>query len=121
LFIGVERQLVPGYATAAEAIKPTLAMVASTLLEAAIWVFSLGLFLSFGIGVVLLGFGAIRTSAVRHWIGWLGVIAGILMFCFLLSTFPDILQYIGIIAFILVLIWTVAMGVSLLRLREPAT
>jgi len=120
LFVGVERQLVPSYAAASEAIKPTLAVVASTLLEAAIWVFSLGLFLSFGIGAILFGFGTLRTSVVRHWIGWLGVIAGILMVCFFLGLLSDILKYIGMVAFILILIWTAAMGVSLLRLRESA-
>jgi hypothetical protein len=118
LFIGVEHQLVLGYAAATEAMKPTLAVVASALQEAALWAFLLGFFLSFGIGAVLFGFGALRTSAVRHWIGWLGVIAGVLMICFFLGLISDILENIGRVAFILILIWTAAMGVSLLRLRE---
>jgi hypothetical protein len=118
LFIGIEHQLVPSYATAAEAMKPTLAVMASTLQEAAIWTFSLGLFLSFGIGAILFGFGALSTSVVRHWIGWLGIFAGILMVCFFLSALSDILKNIGGIALFLVLIWTIAMGVSLLRLRD---
>ena len=120
LFLGMEGQLMPGYAAAGEAMKPPLAVVASTLLETALAGFSLGFFLSFGIGAVLFSIGALGTSVIRHWIGWLGVVAGVLMVCFFLTIFWDVLEYIGVVAFILVLVWTLAMGVSLLRLRESA-
>jgi hypothetical protein len=120
LFWGIERQLVSSYAAAGEAMKPTLEMVASTLMEAALSGFSFGFFLSFGIGAVLFSLGTLRTSVIRRWIGWLGVVAGVLMVCFLLATLSDVLSYIGLVAFVLVLVWTAAMGVSLLRLRESA-
>lgn len=120
LFLGIERQLVPSYAAAGGAMKPTLEVVASTLLESATWGFGLGFFISFGIGTVLFSIGVLRTSVIRRWIGWLGVVAGILMVCLLLATLSDVLDYIAVVALVLVLVWTAAMGVSLLRLREAA-
>jgi len=70
------------------------------------------------IGILLFSFAILRTSVVPKWIGWLGVIA-VLGFCllallplvfsmatpwFLNNGFP---------------VWSVAMGVVLLRLKEP--
>ena len=77
-----------------------------------------GAVLIFFIGVLLFSFAILRTSVVPKWTGWLGVIAG-LGFClmallplvfsmatpwFLATVFP---------------VWLLAMGVVLLRLKEP--
>ncbi len=77
-----------------------------------------GAVLIFFIGVLLFSFAILRTSVVPKWTGWLGVIAT-LGFClqallplvfsmatpwFLNNGFP---------------VWSVAMGVVLLRLKEP--
>ena len=78
---------------------------------------SVGTVLSF-IGVLLFSFAILRTSLVPKWIGWLGMIA-VLGFCLLVllplvfsMATPWFLLYVfGV--------WQVAMGVVLLRLKEP--
>jgi len=78
---------------------------------------SVGTVLSF-IGVLLFSFAVLRTSLVPKWIGWLGMIA-VLGFCLLVllplvfsMATPWFLLYVfGV--------WLVAMGVVLLRLKEP--
>jgi hypothetical protein len=78
---------------------------------------SVGTVLTF-IGVLLFSFAVLRTSLVPKWIGWLGMIA-VLGFCLLVllplvfsMATPWFLLYVfGV--------WLVAMGVVLLRLKEP--
>ena len=74
--------------------------------------------LVFFIGVLLFSFAILRTSVVPKWIGWLGVIA-VLGFC-LMALLPLVFSmatpwFLGWIF----LMWMVAMGVVLLRLKEP--
>ncbi len=74
--------------------------------------------LVFFIGVLLFSFAILRTSVVPKWIGWLGVIA-VLGFC-LMALAPLVFSmatpwFLGWIF----LVWMVAMGVVLLRLKEP--
>jgi len=78
---------------------------------------SVGTVLSF-IGVLLFSFAVLRTSLVPKWIGWLGMIA-VLGFCLLVllplvfsMATPWFLSRVF-------LVWLVAMGVVLLRLKEP--
>ena len=74
--------------------------------------------LVFFIGVPLFSFAILRTSVVPKWIGWLGVIAALgfylqalLPLVFSMAT-PWFLSWVF-------LVWLVAMGVVLLRLKEP--
>ena len=77
-----------------------------------------GAVLVFFIGVPLFSFAILRTSVVPKWIGWLGVIAALgfylqalLPLVFSMAT-PWFLSRVF-------LVWLVAMGVVLLRLKEP--
>ena len=77
-----------------------------------------GAVLIFFIGVLLFSFAILRTSVVPKWIGWLGVIA-VLGFC-LMALLPLVFSmatpwFLGTVF----LVWLVAMGVVLLRLKEP--
>jgi hypothetical protein len=97
--------------------------MAKVLLETTLWADSIGLFLSLGIGVLLVSVGILRTTVIGHWIGWIGVIIGGLVtitnplypvFGFSSSFFTIVYS----IAFILTFPWFAIMGVFLLRYRE---
>ena len=77
-----------------------------------------GAVLIFFIGVLLFSFAILRTSVVPKWTGWLGVIAA-LGFC-LMALLPLVFSMATpwFLARIF-LVWMVAMGVVLLRLKEP--
>jgi len=70
------------------------------------------------IGVLLFSFAILRTSVVPKWIGWLGVIA-VLGFC--LQALLPLVFSMATPWFLtnVFLVWLVAMGVVLLRLKEP--
>ncbi len=77
-----------------------------------------GAVLVFFIGVPLFSFAILRTSVVPKWTGWLGVIAT-LGFC-LMALLPLVFSM-ATPWFLsrVFLVWLVAMGVVLLRLKEP--
>jgi len=117
--LGIVLQLALGYAETSETVRPALAVVGRTLVEPDLWAGSLGVFLG-SIGVLLFGIGVVRTSVIRHWIGWLGVVAGVLSAFSILAYTADVFVFITVAGWFLILVRTVAMAVSLLRLREPA-
>ncbi len=123
--LGIVRQLASDYADAGFSDRPVLAVMAKTLLETTVWADSIGLFLSLGIGVLLVNIGVLRTNVIGHWLGWVGVVIGGLV----ASTNPlyPILGFSSLlftvvysVAFILTLVWFAVMGVFLLRQREAA-
>jgi len=123
--LGLVRQLASGYAEAGFSDRPALEVMAKTLLETANWADSVGLFLSLGIGVVLFSIGILRTNVIGHWLGWVGVVIGVLgAITFpldpLLGTSSLFFTIVLSVAFILNLVWFLIMGVFLLRLREAA-
>ena len=104
ILLGIAYELVPGIT---DALRQTGWLVAGV-----------GAVLVFIIGVLLFSFAILRTSVVPKWIGWLGVIA-VLGFC-LMALLPLVFSmatpwFLGWIF----LVWMVAMGVVLLRLKEP--
>jgi len=77
-----------------------------------------GVVLVFFIGVLLFSITILRTSVLPKWTGWLGVIA-VLGFC-LMALLPLVFSmatpwFLGGVY----LVWLVAMGVVLLRLKQP--
>ena len=70
------------------------------------------------IGVLLFSFAILRTSVVPKWIGWLGLIV-VLGFC--LQALLPLVFSMATPWFLtnVFLVWLVAMGVVLLRLKEP--
>ncbi|MCZ6478123.1 MAG: hypothetical protein O6851_07410, partial [Gemmatimonadetes bacterium] len=79
--------------------------------------------LIFGIGVLLFSFAILQTSVVPKWIGWLGLIVvavNVALLTFLSGVFHIIRPpWLWPVATGTNLLWVVAMGVVLLRLREP--
>ncbi len=73
-----------------------------------------------GVGVPLFSFVILRTSVMPKWIGWLGlivVVANVALVMILLDVFENIRP--PWFLFRGFLVWLVAMGVVLLRLKEP--
>ena len=104
ILLGIAYELVPG--------------ITDALRQTGWLVTGVGAVLVFIIGVLLFSFAILRTSVVPKWIGWLGVIAA-LGFC-LMALLPLVFSmatpwFLGWIF----LVWLVAMGVVLLRLKEP--
>ena len=122
--LGILGQLTAGYAEASINIRPALEVVAKTLLETANWAFILGLFLTFGIGVVLFSIGVLRTKVISHWLGWIGVVIGVLYVIvnILFPVFPtsSVFFVIAIVGVTPIFVWFIIIGVFLLRLREAA-
>ena len=103
ILLGIAYELVPGIS---DALRQTGWLVAG------------GAVLVFIIGVLLFSFAILRTSVVPKWTGWLGVIT-VLGFC-LMALLPLVFSmatpwFLGGVF----LVWLVAMGVVLLRLKEP--
>jgi len=123
--LGIVRQLASGYAEAGSSSRPALEVMAKALLETTVWADSIGLFLSLGIGVVLVSIGVLRTNVIGHWLGWVGVVIGVLE-----AITNPLYPVLGIsslfftivysVAFIITLVWFLIMGVFLLRLPEAA-
>ena len=104
ILLGIAYELVPGIT---DALRQTGWLVAGV-----------GAVLVFFIGVLLFSFAILRTSVVPKWIGWLGVIT-VLGFC-LMALLPLVFSmatpwFLGGVF----LVWLVAMGLVLLRLKEP--
>lgn len=123
--LGIVLQLAPGYAEAGVSDKPALEVMAKALLETTVWADSIGLFLSLGIGVVLVSIGVLRTNVLGHWLGWIGVVIGGLVAITnplypILGNTSMFFTIVYSVAFILTLAWFVIMGMFLLRQREAA-
>ncbi len=104
ILLGIAYELVPGIT---DALRQTGWLVAGV---GAVFVFI--------IGVLLFSNAILMTSVVPKWTGWLGVIAA-LGFC-LMAMLPRVFSmatpwFLGGVY----LVWLVAMGVALLRLKEP--
>ena len=104
ILLGIAYELVPGIS---DALRQTGWLVAGV-----------GGVLVFIIGVLLFSFAILRTSVVPKWTGWLGVIT-VLGFCWM--ALAPLVFSMATPWFLtrVFLVWLVAMGVVLLRLKEP--
>jgi len=110
ILLGILYELVPGIP---DALRQTSWLAGAVLVV--VWV------LIFGIGVLLISFAILRTSVVPKWIGWLGLIVVVLnvaLVMVLLGVFENIRPP-WLLAMGSYLGWLLAMGVGLLRLKEP--
>jgi len=107
ILLGIAYELVPGITGISDVLRQTGWLVAGV-----------GAVLVFIIGVLLFSITILRTSVLPKWIGWLGVIAA-LGFC-LMALLPLVFSMATpwFLAWVF-LVWLVAMGVVLLRLKEP--
>ncbi len=97
--------------------------IADTLRHISRLAAGVGYVLIFGIGVLLFSFAILQTSVVPKWIGWLGLIV-VAVHVALLTLLSDVFYsirppWLWPVATGTTLLWVVAMGVVLLRLKEP--
>ena len=108
ILLGIAYELVP----------PGITGIPDVLRQTGWLVMVVGAVLIFFIGVLLFSFAILRTSVVPKWTGWLGVIAA-LGFC-LMALLPLVFSMATPWFLATVFsVWLVAMGVVLLRLKEP--
>ncbi|MEO5710415.1 MAG: DUF4386 family protein [Nocardioidaceae bacterium] len=125
--ISMAYQLVPAYAAADPAAQATLAATFDTFAAMALETNAAGNFLGWGDAVPMFGAAIIRTRALPRWIGWLGLVTGVLAgWLGLLSPVSDVMEGISGLGFIGFFVFMLSMGVVILRLprkveaRTPA-
>ncbi len=119
--LGIGYELAPGIADASTDTRPALEVMANTLRHISWLAAGVGYVLIFGIGVLLFSFAILQTSVVPKWIGWLGLIvvaAHVALWTVLSGVFESIRPP-WLLATGTSLGWVFAMGVVLLRLKEP--
>ena len=121
--LGIAYELAPGIADASTATRPALQVMANTLRQTSWLAAGVGYVLIFGIGVLLFSFAILQTSVVPKWIGWLGlmnVAVHVALVTLLSGVFESIRPpWLWPVATGTSLGWLLAMGVVLLRLKEP--
>ena len=121
--LGIGYELAPAIADASTATRPALEVMANTLRQTGRLAVDVGYVLIFGIGVLLFSFAILRTSVVPKWIGRLGlivVVANVAEAAISSGVFPITKSYtVWTVAAVTSQLWLVAMGVVLLRLKEP--
>ena len=123
LDLGTVYELAPAYAaTAANSnTSASLIIVADTMDTIGVLADLVANVLILGIGILLFSVAIIRTSVIPKWIGWLGVPAAILGgWLSLLGPAFSVIEDIAFVGFLIFLVWIICVGVSLLRLDEPA-
>ena len=118
LYSGVALVLAPEFAVAAPAIQPAIGAAAIGLLTSAFAFDSLA-FVVFALGVLLYSVAILETRAVPRWLGWFGlavtvvaVLAGPLLWWEHLGGYAIV----GL-SLILIYVWYLGMGISILRAR----
>jgi len=115
--ISMSYQLVPAYSDADPAGQATLAATFDTFAATALVTNSAGNFLGWGVAVPMFAAAILRTRALPRWIGWLGLVVGILAgWLGLLSPVSGVIEGISGIGFIGFFVFMLSMGVAILRL-----
>lgn len=114
--ISMAYQLVPAYSDADPAGQATLAATFDTFAATALVTNSAGNFLGWGVAVPMFAAAILRTRALPRWIGWLGLVVGVLAgWLGLLSPVSAVIEGISGIGFIGFFVFMVSMGVAILR------
>ncbi len=121
--LGIGYELAPALAEATTATRTALEVMADTLRRTSWLAAGVGYVLIYGIGVLLFSFAILQTSVVPKWIGWLGLIVvavHVALLTLLSGVFYSIRPpWLWPVAAGTSLVWVLAMGVVLLRLKEP--
>jgi hypothetical protein len=116
--IGMAYELVPAYTDADPAGQATLAATANTLAATALVTNGAGNFHGWGVATPLYAVAILTTGALPRWIGWLGLLVGLLAgWLGLLSPASEVISGISSIGFIGFFVFMLSMGVALLRRR----
>jgi hypothetical protein len=114
--ISMAYELVPAYTDAEPAGQATLAATFDTFAATALVTNSAGNFLGWGIAVPMFAVAILRTGALPRWIGWLGILVGVLAgWLGLLSPASGVIEGISSIGFIGFFVFMLSMGVAILR------
>jgi hypothetical protein len=117
--IAMAYELVPAYTNADPAGQATLAATADSFAVTALVTNAAGNFLIFGVVVPLYAVAILTTGALPRWIGWLGLLVGVLAgWLGLLSPASSVISAIANIGFIGFFIFMLSMGIALLRRRS---
>jgi len=114
--ISMAYQLAPAYSEADPAGQATLAATFDTFAATALVTNSAGNFLGWGVAVPMFAVAILRTRALPRWIGWLGLITGLLAgWLGLLSSVSGVIEGISGIGFFGFFVFMLSMGVAILR------
>jgi hypothetical protein len=116
--IATAYELAPAYMDADPAGQATLAVTADTFAATALVTNAAGNFLGWGVVIPLYAVAILTTRALPRWIGWLGLLVGLLAgWLGLLSPASSVISGISNIGFIGFFVFMLSMGVALLRRR----
>jgi len=117
--IAMAYELVPAYSDADPAAQATLAATFDTFAATALVTNSAGNVLGWGVAVPMFAVAILRTRALPRWIGWLGILVGVLAgWLGLLSPASGVIEGISGIGFIGFFVFMLSMGVAILRRRD---
>jgi hypothetical protein len=116
--IALAYELVPAYVDADPAGQATLAVTADSFAATALVTNAAGNFLGWGVVIPLYAVAILTTHVLPRWIGWLGLIVGLLAgWLGLLSPASSVISGIANIGFIGFFVFMLSMGVALLGRR----
>jgi hypothetical protein len=117
--ISMAYELVPAYTEADPARQATLAATFDTFAATALVTNSAGNFLGWGVAVPMFAVAILTTRALPRWIGWLGILVGLLAgWLGLLSPLSGVIEAISSIGFIGFFVFMLGMGIALLRRHD---
>jgi len=117
--IAMAYELAPAYSDADPAGQATLAATFDTFAATALVTNSAGNFLGWGVAVPMFAVAVFTTRALPRWIGWLGILVGVLAgWLGLLSPASSVIEGISSIGFIGFFVFMLSMGVAILRRRD---
>ena len=111
-------EVAPSYLAADESARPALGVLAFTLRQVQLLLRAFGDVLAFGVGVGLFAIASLRTPLVPTWIAWVGIVAALLGgWLAPLVPVSQVFEISGV-GILFLVVWTPAMGVTMLRLRQ---
>jgi hypothetical protein len=117
--ISLAYELVPSYSGAEPAGQATLAATFDTFAATALVTNSAGNFLGWGVAVPMFAVAILKTRLLPRWIGWLGILVGVLAgWLGLLVPLAEVFEGISTIGFLGFFVFMVSIGVAILRRRD---
>ena len=118
--IGVAEGIAPFYSVASGGDKAVLHSLALTLMEFRAHTALLGGVLV-AVAALLFGVAVLRTQALPRWLGYAVLVAGVLGVVGGLTPLAGLFSVIRVLGLVGFIIWTLAAGTAMLRIRSVAT